>query len=375
MEEVVLGKYLDLYRTILRTFGFRLRPVGTFGLIQLRHLISGTTRLIDEVAAPEYRRQPLDRPVFILGNPRSGTTFVHRFLLNTEQLCAFELWEMLFPAITARKMLGGMVDRLAPVSPARYHSSDAHETSLRDVETDDVLEFFRFIDGGFLWSYFWAWEDTWGSELSRKYFELEEQPPAETERLFSYLESCWKRNMQYKKRERIIVKSSIMTMRVPTLLKRYPDCKLIYLSRDPIQTIPSGMSLLTGVLEQSYDLFHATSDEKRARYLENLYQGSLQVYRSFEKFRQAGIIPEKNLRIVRYEDLMTNLNDVMSDLVEFLELSPTEEFWDKVRKQDAKQKERKSSHAYSLEKFGLDEERIRKDLAFYYEQSGKAPSM
>ena len=62
---------------------------------------------LDRILFPAYRKQPIDRPVFIVGNPRSGTTFLHRLLLGSgDDLAAFELWEMLFPAITARKLLG-----------------------------------------------------------------------------------------------------------------------------------------------------------------------------------------------------------------------------------------------------------------------------
>jgi len=43
------------------------------------------------------------------------------------------------------------------------HSSEAHETSLRDVETDDAMAFIHFVDGGFLCSYFLAWGDVWVS--------------------------------------------------------------------------------------------------------------------------------------------------------------------------------------------------------------------
>lgn len=359
-------KYFNVYRIILKTFGFKARPLATFWLIQLRHAISATTRGLDHLLHPGFRKQPIDRPVFILGNPRSGTTFVHRFLLNTDQFCAFSLWEMLLPAITGRKLFGRLIDRLAPVSPARYHSSEAHETSLRDVETDDVLEFFHFIDGGFLWSYFFAWEDSWGSELCQSYFDLDNQSPARTERLFRYLEACWRRNMHAKGKQRLIAKSSISTLRVRTLLERYPDAKLIYIARDPVSTIPSGLSLLTGVLDQSYDIFNATRDEDRARYLENLYQASCQVYRAFDEVRES--IPEKNLLIVPYPRLMTDLEQVMQELVEFTEVEPAPGFSDQVKAQAEKQRGRKSGHKYSLEKFGLDEERIRKDLAFVYDK-------
>jgi len=365
-----MTKYLNIYRIILKTFGFKLRPLGTFGLLQLHGLLNGAGRAADHLFYPDFKKQPLDRPIFILGNPRGGTTFVHRFLLNTGRLCAFELWEMLFPAISTRPVFSRVIDRFAPLSPARYHSSEAHETSLRDVETDDAMAFFHFVDGGFLWSYFLAWDDQWGSALSRAYFNLDEEPAAEKEKLFRYLEGCWRRNLRAKRQSRIIVKSSIFTLRVKTLLQRYPDCKIIYVVRDPLETIPSGMSLLTGVLEKSYDVFNVAKQDALRRYLENLYQGSLQLYRVFHEVKKSGAIPEKNLLVITYPRLMNDLEQTMNDLVRFLELEPAPEFQAKLAEQAAKQRTYQSKHRYSLEKFGLSEERIRADLDFIYREYG-----
>ena len=97
-----MSHYLRLYRVINKTFGVRFRPLGTFVMLQLRQAISATTLGLDNVFYRRYRKQPIDRPIFIVGNPRSGTTFLHRLLLGAGGMAAFELWEMLFPAITAR---------------------------------------------------------------------------------------------------------------------------------------------------------------------------------------------------------------------------------------------------------------------------------
>ena len=70
--------YLRLYRVIGTTFGVWFRPLGAFGLLQLRQVISAITLGLDYVFYPSHRKQPIDRPIFIIGNPRSGTTFLHR---------------------------------------------------------------------------------------------------------------------------------------------------------------------------------------------------------------------------------------------------------------------------------------------------------
>lgn len=360
-------KYVRIYRTILKNFGFTLRPVGTFSLLQARNVLHWATRGLDHVVHPGFRKIPIEKPVFIIGNPRSGTTFLHRFLLHTNQLCAFELWEMLFPAITARRILGGAVERFAPFNPARYHSTAAHETSLRDVETDDAMAFMHFLDGGFRWAYFNAWEDTFGSPECMPFFDPRLEPQWKKERFFRYMEGCWKRNMYAKQRSRIVVKSSLFTMRVEELLARYPDCKLIYMVRDPVATLPSGTSLITGVLEQAYGIFERAHQDRLDHYLENLYQAGCHMYRSFDEARRRNVIPAHNLRIVTYPDLMMRLEDTLDDLVDFMGLDPDPAFHDRVREQAKKQRSRTSEHTYSLEKYNMSEERIRKDLAFVYD--------
>ncbi|MFW5741187.1 MAG: sulfotransferase, partial [Myxococcota bacterium] len=215
-------------------------------------------------------------------------------------------------------------------------------------------------------SYFLAWDDMWGSARARSYFELDAEPARETQRHFGYMEGCWRRNLHYKGKERIIVKASSYTLRVKTLLRRYPDCKLIYMVRDPVDTIPSGMSLLTGVLEKSHDMFNSTREEDRKRYLENLYQASCHLFRYFHEVWKAGEIPERNLCIVRYPRMMRDLEGTMREVVDFLGVEPQPGFARMVEEQAERQRQRKSGHRYSLEKFGLTADRIRSDLDFVY---------
>src|ERR1700749_2852501 len=99
--------YLHLSRVIGKTFGFWVRPLGAFTLLQIRQTISATTLGLDHLFYPRHRKQVIDRPIFIVGNPRSGTTFLHRLLLGAGDMAALELWEMLFPGITPRKRVGG----------------------------------------------------------------------------------------------------------------------------------------------------------------------------------------------------------------------------------------------------------------------------
>jgi hypothetical protein len=362
-----VSHYLRLYRVVRETFGFRARPIGAFLLLQVRQAISAVTLGLDHLFYPGHRKQPVDRPIFIVGNPRSGTTFLHRLLLGAGGMASFELWEMLFPAITARKLLGRIVPRMDRLSPARYHPSDVHDTSLRGIETDDVAWFFRTLDGPFAWAYFLAWQDTWGSELSRRNFGIADVTDHERERFFRYYEACWRRNLVYKRRNRILAKTSMLAFRLPEVLQRYPDCKLVYIIRDPVEVIPSGMSLLAGVLENGYDVWNRTRKEDQERWIENLYQASCAMLGTFHEAQSTGLIPERNLCVVRYTDLLQNLEPTIARILDFIDIEPTAEFREEVRLQAERQRAYKSRHEHSPDQFGLDPERIRTDLEYVYE--------
>ena len=72
--------------------------------------------LIDDLFYRGYRRQQIREPVFIIGNPRSGTTFLHRLMAQDKaQFSSMQTWEIYFaPSIAQREILGGLgvLDRL-----------------------------------------------------------------------------------------------------------------------------------------------------------------------------------------------------------------------------------------------------------------------
>jgi omega-hydroxy-beta-dihydromenaquinone-9 sulfotransferase len=117
-------------------------------------------------------------------------------------------------------------------------------------------------------------------------------------------------------------------------------------------------------------VWNRTKEVDQRRWLENLYQASCDMLRYFHDAHTTGKIPERNLCIVRYEDLINDLEPTMERILDFVEIKPTEAFVDEVREQAARQRTYTSGHGHSPAQFGLTPERIRADLGFVYETFG-----
>lgn len=94
-------------RFTLKRFAMMSLFLSIFFLIQLMHWIGF---FLDDIFFSGYRNVEVKEPLFIVGVPRSGTTFLHRVLANdTEQFTTFTLWELLFaPSVTERMFWIGL---------------------------------------------------------------------------------------------------------------------------------------------------------------------------------------------------------------------------------------------------------------------------
>jgi hypothetical protein len=92
--------------------------------------------------------------------------------------------------------------------------------------------------------------------------------------------------------------------------------------------------------------------------------------RSFQDARSAGLVPERNLLVVRYEDLLGDLEPTMARILDFIEVKPTAALREEVRAQAEQQRAYTSCHQHSPELFGLISERIRRDVVSCTTRSG-----
>ena len=364
----MLNRMFAAYGIVASQFKQRFSPLVTFTGFLLLHAMVSVGLLLDYVFYPSLRRTKIKSPIVIVGNPRSGTTFLHRFLVANELGAGMRIWKMLYPSPTLQLPLKPFLPLLEKISPARHHAHAAHETNLTAIETDDPSLLFRYFDGLFLYGFFYAWSKT------KTLDEFEHRFLASAERDFNWYESLWRRNLVSEKRHRVVAKLFSLSLRLPRFLQRFPDAKVLYMVRDPLETVPSGLSLVTGVLDGRFG-FWSLPEPQRQHYIENMYAALLRLSLKFHEDYMAGRIPSDNLYIVTFPRLMQQFDVVMEEILEFTDVKATVELQQQIEQVAEKQRHYKSEHKYDLARFGLTEERIRRDYAVIYDTFLKQESV
>ena len=356
---MALKRIARVYLILGKTFNAWFSPVTTGLMILLLRIIVGIGQMIDHVIFWSVKK-PLKDPIIIVGNPRSGTTFLHRFLIKENIGTGSQLWQMLYPSVILQKCIKPFLPILEKISPARHHSTAAHKTSLTSVETDDVSLLFRYLDGFFLYGFFLTFDD---EDL---FHWVDPNITDRSSRDFSWFESMWKRNILTNKGERYIGKLFSLSSNLPAFQKRFPDAKVLYMVRDPLNVIPSGLSLVTGVLDKKFN-FWSLDEKIRMRFIDRLYNALIELLNRFHHDWTNNNINKENVLVVRFDIMMNDFETLMDQIINFIDIEKKDSLAKVIQDTAESQKSYKSKHKYDLEKFGLTEDRIKMDCKAIYQ--------
>ena len=355
---MILKRILRVYLVVGKTFGKWISPIFSGIAISVLRIVVFLGQQIDKILFSKIHR-PLKNPIVIVGNPRSGTTFLHRFLIENGFGVGSQLWQMVYPSIIIQKMLKPFLPLMEFMSPARHHSTEAHQTSLSSVETDDVSLLFRFFDGFFLYGFFLSFDE-------KDLFEWVDPKIRNTsKRDFDWFETMWSRNLVANKGDRYIGKLFSLSGNLPAFQQKFPDAKVLYMIRDPLAVIPSGLSLVTGVLDKKFGFW---SLEKRIqqRFISRLYKALLELLIRFHDDWVHDRIDKEKVLVIRFDSMMNQFESLMTHIIDFTGHEMTDELQNTIQIEAENQRRYESGHRYNLEKFGLTEDQIRKDCEQIY---------
>ena len=353
-----LQRLFTAYFTIGKIFGKWFSTILTGLLISFLKIIIIIFNFLDTIFYSKKMKIKPKNTILIVGNPRSGTTFLQRFLSKNFGTGS-ELWEMIFPSIILQKLIKPILPILERFSPTKHHSTVAHKTNLSSVETDDAAILFRYNDGFFLYGFILAWNKSdlfhWFDPKSRD----------TSDRDLKWLQSIWSKKLFKSGQNYYFGKLFSLSANMPKFQNDFKDNKILYMIRDPLELIPSGLSLLTGVLDKKFGFWNK-SEKLKNRYLLRLYDALKELLIRFHDDWINDRIDKSRVKIITFNRLMNDFDNLMSEILEFLEIDKSEEIKKIIIDTAKKQKTFKSKHTYNLEKFGLSQEKIKKDFQKIY---------
>lgn len=295
-------------------------------LFLLVQLINWCGLLLDEVFFPRWRDTPINKPLFVLGVPRSGTTFLHRVLADSDDFTTFRFWECLFaPSVTQRvlwstlarldRRLGGMAARLLERVQDRLMGGldDIHVTRLKDAE-EDYLALLPYL-GAFILILPFP-ESRLGWQLATADRDM---PAEERARLMAFYRAMICKHLYFHgDKKRLLSKNAAFAGLANSLAETFPDAAFIACLREPERALPSQLSSIReGAL-----LFHSKPVWERV-YLAHF----LEVFPFFYANLHSAMTENASERHVflSMSDLQTALDERLPEALNWLgvEISPS----------------------------------------------------
>jgi hypothetical protein len=344
------------YRLSLKRIGLLLLSYPLYTLVEL---VNWLGLALDAILFPGYRREEIRQPVYIIGNPRSGTTFLHRLLAQDETtFSTMRTWEMLVaPSITMRKVfwalsaldhrLGRPVARVLGMLEESWQEDNVvHRIAMRAPEEDDYLlvHIFSCLK---IWLYVAMLDE------AERYTYFDSQMPEEDkERIMSFYTRCLQRHLHAHGHgdKHYLAKDPNFSPLVDTLYWHFPDVRIIYLARNPLDMIPSYVSLKESEWQLLGDPARAySSREYILDMAEHWYSYPL------ERLEQA---PPGSYTVVDFNDLVKDAGGTVRKIYDRFGLEISPRFEKILQRATERARDHESEHEYSLQDMGLTREQI-----------------
>jgi len=312
---------------------------------------------LDNLLFPGWRQAQLNAPLFILGNPRSGTTFLHRLLMrDADTFYVMETWETLFaPSITQRVVFRALArcDRLVGrplawlltrIEAAVQRRVPIHDIGLRQPEEDEGLLV-----------HIWAGLMPWGffpeSALPPTARFDDDLPAHEQDRIMRFYRNCLLRHAHARTHGRYyLAKSPAFSAKVAALLRHIPDARCVVLVRNPLHQVPSEMSLRSFIWRRFADpLERYPLKEQVLQKIDYWYRHPIEVLRHQ---------PSARWLVVTYDDLISDPEATVKRIYHHFRMDMSPAYAEILARQAERARIYQSRHRYTLQAMGLSRQEI-----------------
>lgn len=291
---------------------------------------------------PSILDEPIERPVFVVGTARSGTSILHELLALDPDSRVPLTWELLHPgealgsgigATEARRVGHDVHSAWADLQPAYETMHHNHGDEPNECIFATMLEFVS---------------DQWGGTFEVPTY-AGHLVGTDHREAYRYHRKVLQTLQRRDRRERWVLKAPSHLSQLRTLFAVYPDARVVLIHRDPLKTVPSTISLM-GTLKAMRS-GHADVDQLAG--LVSLGYGMM--LDDTIDARASGELPDDQLIDVLYGELMADPVATLRGAYEQLGIEWPDTMAEAVRRHLAERpKGSRGAHEYSLEEMGID---------------------
>jgi hypothetical protein len=292
-----------------------------------------------------------------LGNLRSGSTFLHRLLSrDSETFTSLTTWDIyLTPSVTQKKItqfvaridkkLGGHLHRaLYAFDRATLGKIKIHPISFFQPEEDENILFH-------IWDSFWvSFLFPFMDELPNYQHFDEALPPEHKRRIMTFYKSMLQRHMYATGKKYYVAKAPAFSAKIETLAEFFPEARIIYLARNPLDMLPSTVSWI------NYARRVFTEPKETYLYLNEIVDFTQHWYRHPLQYLDSH--PSPRHLILNYDDLIQRPEAVLRAFYEqfgYPDKPGLESIVDEAVKETLSYN---SDHVYSYEEMGFTRQQI-----------------
>ena len=312
---------------------------------------------LDDILFPAYKTQPIEKPLFILGNLRSGSTFLHRLLSrDSETFTSLTIWEIFLTPSVTQKKITRLVSRLDHKLGGHLHRwlYEFDRGTLRKYKIHPISFFQPEEDGNIL---FHIWDSWWVSFLfpfrdeMPDYEHFDEALSTEHKhRVMAFYKSMLQRHLYATGKKYFVAKNPAFSPKIATLKEFFPDARIIYLVRNPLDMLPSTISMI------NYARRVFTEPKEKWLYVDEIVEMTKHWYHYPLKYLDSH--PSPRHLTLNFEDLIQRPEQVLRSFYEQFGY-PQQPGLDVIVDQAVKETlSFRSDHVYSYKEMGFTREQI-----------------
>ena len=273
-------------------------------------------------------------PLFVLGHWRSGTTYLHELLALDPKHITPNTLECFGPDHFVL-----LEERLLKRDKITKRAMDDVEVGLKTPQEDEFALLNMGIPSPYLRILF---PNAWPIP-NLQWLTLESLSEKQKSQWQDALLLFCKRLTYFKGNKRLALKSPPHTARIPVIKAIFPEARYLFLSRNPLNVIPSTMKTWE-LLSRRHGLSQP-SKETLAKNFDEALESYQLLHEAYE--RGKALLDPKQIIEVRYEDLIANPVQALQNCYEHLGLGDFEPLKSKLLDRQKRQKNY-SSGLYQL---------------------------